>query len=250
MHLNASTRARQDPGAPPGSDAVQDNPARLSPLVTQLFPAGAVGAELRVAGDPSLLFSDEAQYVGRAVPGRIEEFAAGRLCARRALAEFGLHDFPVRMNADRRPRWPAPLVGSITHTIGICGAAVAERRRFRAIGLDMEIVGRVTQEIWPSICTPVETDWLDALPEPEQSRCAALIFSAKESFYKCQYGVTREWLEFGDVALDLPSSNLDSGAFCVRIRRKSTASALSRTPSVARFAFHGNLVVTGVVLEA
>lgn len=243
-------RTRRVPDATPGGAAARENPARLSLLVTRLFPAGAVGAELRVAGDPSLLLSGEAQYVGRAVPGRIEEFSAGRLCARRALSEFGLHDFPIRMNGDRRPRWPAPFVGSITHTTGICGAAVAERRRFRAIGLDMEIVGRVTRDIWPTVCTPVETEWLDALQEPEQSRCAALIFSAKESFYKCQYGVTREWLEFGDVSLDLPSSDLNSGAFYARIRRKSMSSAHSRMPLVARFAFHGNLVATGAVLEA
>jgi len=91
-----------------------------------------------------LLFPDEAQYLGRAVPKRIQEFAAGRLCARRALAEFGFTDYPLRSNSDRRPQWPAPVIGSITHIAGMCGAVVAKQRQFRAIGLDMEIVGRVT----------------------------------------------------------------------------------------------------------
>lgn len=250
MNLRTFASATRDSGVSTAGDALQKNPARMSPLMTGLFPPGVVAAELRMTGDPSLLFAEEAQYVRHAVPKRVQEFAAGRLCARRALAEFGFADYPLRMNGDRRPQWPAPFVGSITHTIGICGAAVAERRRFRAIGLDMEIVGRVTREIWPTICTPEETDWLDALREPEQSRCAALIFSARESFYKCQYEVTQEWMEFDDVSPDLPSSDASSGSFALRRRRRATSLTLDTAHLVARFEFHGNLVVTGVALGA
>ena len=182
------------------------------------------------------------------MPKRVEEFAAGRFCARRALAELGYTGYPLGMNGDRRPRWPASVVGSITHTDGICGAVVAEQRRFRAIGLDMEIVGRVTPEIWPYICAPEETAWLTALREPEQRRCAALIFSAKESFYKCQYGVTRQWLEFDDVVLDLLSPGESAGRFALRARRR--IALLEHEPLVGRFEFRGSLVVTGIAFEA
>lgn len=231
-------------------DAHQKNPASLSPLLAGLFPPGVVGAELRTAGDPSLLFPDEARYLGRVVPKRIQEFAAGRLCARRALEEFGFTGYPLRMNSDRRPQWPAPVIGSITHTAGMCGAVVARQRQFRAIGLDMEIIGRVTPEIWPTICTPEETAWLATLREPEQGRCAALIFSAKESFYKCQYSVTRQWLEFDDVTLDLPSSDASAGCFALRPRKRIALLEHDTMPLMGRFEFHGSLVVTGMVLEA
>lgn len=224
--------------------------ARLSPLVTHLFPPGVVGAELRVTGNPSLLFPNEAMDLGRAGPKRIQEFAAGRLCARRALAEFGFNDYPLRMNGDRRPRWPASVVGSITHTTGMCGAVVAQKPQFRAIGLDVEIVGSVTPEIWPTICTPEESAWLGALHGPEQGQCAALIFSAKESFHKCQYGVTRQWLEFDDVMLDLPSSGANAGCFVIRPRRRIALLEHDAMPLMGRFRFHGSLVVTGMVLEA
>jgi len=240
----------ENPGVAAGGDDFRENPAKLSPLLTRLFPAGVVGAELRIAGDPTLLLSGEARNLGRAVPERIREFAAGRLCARRALAEFGFPDAPLRMNSDRRPRWPAPVVGSITHAPGMCGAAVAKERQFRAIGLDMEIVGRVSPEIWPTICSPEETVWLAGLREPEQSRCAALIFSAKEAFYKCQYGVTRQWLEFDDVALDPPSAGASAGCFALRPRRKIALLEHDTTPIMGRYEFHGSLVVTGMVLEA
>ncbi len=231
-------------------DAQQRNPASLSPLLANLFPPGVVGAELRIAGDPSMLFPVEARCLGRAIPRRVQEFAAGRICARRALAEFGFPDYPLPMNFDRRPQWPAFIIGSITHAAGNCGAVVAKQSQFRAIGLDVEMTGCVTTEIWPHICTPEEMVWLDTLDEPERGRCAALIFSAKETFYKCQYSVTQQWLEFGDVMLDLPLSYANAGCFALRPRR--TIALLEHGPMslAGRFAFQGGYVATGMVLEA
>lgn len=248
LNMLWNTRSTEDnAGGRNAPDGRQEDAAGLSPALAGLFPPGVVGAELRMAGDLPLLLPDEAQHLGCAVPKRIQEFAAGRLCARRALAEFGIIGYPLGMNSDRRPRWPAAVVGCITHTTGICGAVVAEQRRFRAIGLDMELVGRVTREIWPYICAPGEMAWLAALREPEQSRCAALIFSAKESFYKCQYGVTGQWLEFDDVALDLPSRGASAGWFSLRPRRRI---ALLKHDSLrGRFEFRGSLVVTGMAFQ-
>lgn len=231
-------------------DIPQKNPAILSPLLTSLFPPGVVGAELQIAGDPSLLFSDEVQYLGHAIPKRVQEFAAGRLCARRALAEFRFTDYPLRMNSDRRPQWPVSVIGSISHTAGMCGAVVAKQSQFRAIGLDMEFAGHVTPEIWPSICTREEMAWLAALREPEQSRCAALIFSAKESFYKCQYNITRQWLEFDDVTLDISAHDANAGGFVLRPQRRIALLGLDTMPWKGRFQFYGSLVVTGMVFEA
>jgi 4'-phosphopantetheinyl transferase EntD len=251
MQMSWDTRAAEEhTGSRNSPDARQENSAGLSPALAGLFPPGVVGAELRLAGDPPQLSFDEVQHLGRAVPKRVQEFAAGRFCARRALAELGFVGYPLSMNADRRPRWPASVVGSITHTDGICGAVVAERGRFRAIGLDMEIVGRVTPEIWRYICTPEETTWLSALREPEQSRCATLIFSAKETFYKCQYGVTRQWLEFDDVALDELSLGASTGWFALRPRRKIALLGHDAMPLMGRFEFRGSLAVTGMALGA
>ena len=228
--------------------AQQKNPAHLSPLLTSLFPLGVVGAELRAAADPSLLFAGEAPSQGAAVPKRIQEFAGGRLCARRALAEFGINDYPLRINHDRLPRWPAPVIGSISHTVGLCGAVIARRSQFRAIGLDIETVADVTPEIWPFICSPEDRALLDSLSKPDQDRCAALIFSAKEAFYKCQYAVTQQWLEFDDVMLEIRASDLSSGGFSLRARRSIALSQHATMPVFGRFMFHGDLVVAGIAL--
>jgi 4'-phosphopantetheinyl transferase EntD len=150
-------------------------------------------------GDASLLYPEEAVSVVKAVPKRVGEFAAGRLCARRALAEFGITGVPLTMAPDRAPVWPESMVGSITHTRGLCAAVVAERRRFASLGLDVEVAGDVKRDLWRHICVAAELAWLESLPVPAQASAATLIFSAKEAFYKCQYSVTQERLNFCDL---------------------------------------------------
>ena len=225
------------------------NPATLSPLLTALFPPGVVAAELRVDADPSSLPAEEMRHVEQALPKRQREFAAGRLCARRAAAELGIIDLALPMNRDRRPCWPTALVGSITHTAGYCGAVIAERSRFRSIGVDAEVVGHVTEDVWPQLFTPSEVAWLRARPRREQPRCAAAVFSAKEAFYKCQYDVTSRWFEFDEVALELCFDRPDAGSFDVwlRTRVESLEDALPR--AAGRFRFHDGLVLTGMTLS-
>lgn len=225
------------------------NPACLSPLLASLFPPGVVATELRKAADSALLLAGEASHLVRAFPRRLQEFAAGRLCARRALTELGFSDFPLTVCNDRRPQWPKPIVGSITHTQGFTGAVVAERRRFSAIGVDGEVIGSVGPELWPHICTAAEAAWLDTLPETERGKFSALIFSAKEAFYKCQYGMTGQWLEFHDVALAFHSSDLQTGSFSVRSFKGIRLLQHETMPLVGRFQFHDGLVVTGMVIE-
>jgi len=103
------------------------NPASLSPILAGLFPQGVVAAELREPADAALLLPEERQSCSGFGSKRLEEFAAGRVCARRALAELGIIGFPLPADDDRRPCWPRDVAGSITHTTGFCGAVVAGR---------------------------------------------------------------------------------------------------------------------------
>src|SRR5271155_3905100 len=84
--INHSVKQRQ--AAPPKSSlwhSVKVNPANISPRLGALFPTGALAAELRDAVDTSLLLPEEAQFLGKAIPKRAQEFTAGRLCARALL---------------------------------------------------------------------------------------------------------------------------------------------------------------------
>jgi 4'-phosphopantetheinyl transferase EntD len=223
---------------------------RRSLAIETLFPAGVVAAETREPGEVASLFPAEAASIARAVPKRAQEFAAGRGCARLALAEFGIAAVPIEMASDRQPIWPKDCVGSITHTEGFCAAVVAQRTRVAALGIDTEIVGHVTAELWPSICTASDRAWLDALPAPQRDAAVTLIFAAKEAFYKCQYPLTREWLDFHDLSVSPRAWNLKSGEFAVTPTRPIAVQTAAGSDFVGRYLFHERYVSTGVALSA
>jgi 4'-phosphopantetheinyl transferase EntD len=224
------------------------NPATLSTRLGSLFPPGAVAADLREAGDPALLLPAEAMHVARAVPKRVHEFAAGRLCARRALAEFGIVDVAVKVADDRQPVWPDSFIGSITHTAGFAAAVVAERRSAVGLGLDSEVVGDVDTKLWPSICVSMETAWMASLPASEQAAAVTLIFSAKEAFYKCQYALVRERLNFHDVRVEVAAWGVSSGVYQIHPIRHIALRTRTALPLEGRFLFHDELVTTGFAL--
>jgi len=226
------------------------NPAMLSATVGTLFPACAVAAELREPGDPTLLLPEEAVFLGRAVPKRVREFAAGRLCARRALAEFGISDFALRVADDRQAVWPHAMVGSITHTAGLCAAVVAERARILGVGLDTEVVGHVNPEIWPRICAPGELAWIDSLPAASQAAAVTLIFSAKEAFYKCQYPLAGEPLGFHDVTVEAAAWVPSEGMFLAHANRAIAMAAHAALPMQGRYRYHEGFVTAGISVAA
>jgi 4'-phosphopantetheinyl transferase EntD len=226
------------------------NPATLSSDLGILFPPGAVAAVLRGQGDALLLLPAEAMHVQRAVPTRVQEFAAGRLCARRALAEFGFVDFPIKVAEDRQPMWPDRMVGSIPHTSGFCAAVVARRPAVVALGVDSEAVGGVNAEIWHRICGPLETAWVGSLPAPERAAAVALIFSAKEAFYKCQYPAARQRLDFHDARVEAPAWGASGGAFEIHATRSLAIAQYAALPLRGRYLYHEGFVTAGLAWTA
>jgi 4'-phosphopantetheinyl transferase EntD len=226
------------------------NPATLSSTFAELFSSGVVAAELRAPGDARLLLPAEAHSVAHAVPERVQEFAAGRQCARRALAEFGLAQCPIPAALDRQPVWPGFLVGSITHTTGLCAAVVAERTCMLALGLDSEVAGAVKQELWPSICTGAELHWLDALPPAQRAAAATLIFSAKEAFYKCQYPLVGQRPNFQDVDVKPLAWGAQQGSFDLVPARPLSIFELAPGGVRGTYRFHEQFISAGVFVAA
>jgi 4'-phosphopantetheinyl transferase EntD len=220
------------------------------PLLATLFPAEVAAAETRQPGDAALLFPEEAEHVAKAIAKRAGEFAAGRLCARQALRSLGVEGFPLKMGEDRRPLWPPGIVGSTTHTHGFYGVVAAREAQCRSIGVDAEVIGRVGRHLWPKICSPGETIWLESLPEAEQLRLGALIFSAKEAFYKCQYGLTRAWVGFHDVELDPAACDLHGGHFTVRPLLPLELERRLPQPWSGRCRFEPDLVLSGMIVPS
>lgn len=145
------------------------------------------------------LFAEERAHIARAVDKRRAEFGMARVCARRALARLGIPPQPLVPNEDRAPRWPAGVVGSITHTKGYCSVVVARSEHCRSVGLDAEQDVPLSEALIAKICTPSERAFLR-----ERAECDAIVyFAAKEAYYKCQYPLTKSYLDFQDVELEV-----------------------------------------------
>jgi 4'-phosphopantetheinyl transferase EntD len=173
----------------------------------------------------------------------VREFAAGRSCARLALAQLGANTQPLLSRSNRSPAWPAGIAGSITHTEGFCGAVAAHQNLLRGLGVDAERVGGVREELWPLVCTPREVDWLKQLPLIQNVTWACLFFSAKEAFYKCQHPITGEWLDFQDLTIEPDDLNATTGLLRIVPTRPIVLKPLDHV--VTRFCFSDDLVLVG-----
>lgn len=193
----------------------------------------------RLAGE---LHPHESESVRHAVAKRRDEFTLGRLCAREALARIGIRNFPLLVGPSREPRWPPDVTGSITHCEGFCGVAVA-RAPVRAIGIDAEIRAPLPAEIMELVFTPDERRRLPGYTYPE---AAKLIFSAKESVYKCLFPLIALPLDFAEVEILLDEK---AGEFVAQIQAQINTPPDLRVLR-GRFAIGAGHVYTAVVLPA
>ncbi len=215
----SATAGSDRPGAPLAAGAIEA-------LFVDTPLAGRVRAfELWGRGDEAAIAPTEAAVVANAVENRRSQFAAGRQCAHRAIAELTttatagdrptpggpivagpIVDRPILPDDGRAPQWPPGVVGSISHTEGYAVAAVAAGdatdETSPTLGVDAERLGRVTDELHERLFVSGERAWLDGIESPvARDAATTLAFGAKEAFYKAQYPVTGAWVGFHDVEL-------------------------------------------------
>ena len=213
--------------------------------IEELFAPRTAVEHVRLHGRAFPLHPAETAHVAAAVPKRQREFAAGRWCARRALARLGITDFPLLAGPDRAPRWPAAVVGSITHTDTFCIAVAGRRASVAALGVDAEPDRPLEAELWEIVCTPAERHWLATQPAAARGRLARLLFSAKECLYKLQYPLTGALLDFQDAEI---APDLDGGRFTARLLRDAGACLTAGSVFEGKFLAADGLIVTGMGL--
>ncbi|MCI4046636.1 4'-phosphopantetheinyl transferase superfamily protein [Streptomyces sp. TRM75563] len=150
------------------------------------------------AGAEAMLFPEEWPAIAAAVPSRRAEYATVRACARDALTQLGQPPVALVPGEHREPRWPAGIVGSMTHCTGYRGVAVAHDHRIAALGIDAEPNIPLPGGLLDVLAGRAEADLLAALP-PSGTAWDRLLFSAKESVYKTWFPLTGRWLGFEDV---------------------------------------------------
>lgn len=171
----------------------------ISDALRGLLPVGAVASAGAVSGSAAALHPAELLHAARMSPRRLEEFTAGRTHARRALALLNHASPAIPVGADRSPQWPAGFVGSISHAGQLVLAVAAPVGSLAAIGIDIEPDIPLDADLLARVCRPEELVALRSSPAP--ARRAKLVFSAKESVYKCTAPVNGVFLEFEDLEI-------------------------------------------------
>lgn len=151
------------------------------------------------------LLDDELTYAETFAPKRLNEFCAGRVAMRSALRVLG--DFanaPIGVNEQTHaPILPEGVLGSISHSARFVFCCAARSHALVSVGVDVEDLDRMHEDLFDPILTPEEMHAMDGLDAVERIRQATLIFSAKESFYKFQHPLTQKWLDFHDMSVFL-----------------------------------------------
>ncbi|MGR3317684.1 MAG: 4'-phosphopantetheinyl transferase family protein [Candidatus Anammoxibacter sp.] len=216
-------------------------------ILSLLFPEFVITEEAKLEAPLGTIYQEEEIFIQNAVQKRKLDFTVGRLCARKALAKLGIDKFPIKMAKDRSPVWPAEIVGSISHTKGFCGVAVALKKNAESVGLDVECLDRLSDKCWYLICTDSEISWIKSLPENRQQDIATLIFSAKECFYKCQYIINKCWVGFHDAEISV-NPDLTEGEFEIRLLKDISNGFSKKTSFKGKYIFKDEFVFSGMTI--
>lgn len=179
---------------------------------------------------------------------RIVEYTLGRYAATSACRDLGVAGPIVIGTApSRAPVWPRGLVGAITHTEGFVSAAIARADEVRSIGLDAERVmsPETLDEVRDLVAVPAEQERarLWGLADRE---LYSLIFSAKESIYKCLNPLTGVFFDFHDA--EIYRLDRERRLFFFRLRRDLGAGFAPGFRHFGSYSIEDGLVHTSVVL--
>ncbi|MBQ46618.1 MAG: hypothetical protein CMP10_03870 [Zetaproteobacteria bacterium] len=172
---------------------------------------------------PQLAFSQkmidgsELQGVARY---RRERRKIGRVCGEQALSAAGYQisgDVESKaFKTDVIPCWPEGFVGSITYTKDFAMAAVAQQDAFKSVGIDAErVISEATlAKIEKFIASDAEQRLFSVAlcKEISKEEFYTILFSAKESIYKCFYPLIQKIAGFQDVeivSIDLKNNKFE-----------------------------------------
>ncbi|HEY1319248.1 MAG TPA: 4'-phosphopantetheinyl transferase [Streptosporangiaceae bacterium] len=250
-------------------------PQRAGLIADLLPPAVAAVESAGHLPEPGLvLFPVEEAVMHTAGPRRRAEFAAGRLCARAALARLGVPAAPILPGPAGQPRWPAGVTGSITHCAGYRACAVARTTDVAAIGIDAEPDAALPAGLIDMVATGPERAWIRRHAAARRGAAVAgaglpgaggpgagqrdaggrgagppavcwdrLLFSAKEAACKLWYPLTGQWPGLRAAVIGLATT----GTFTVCLPGPGPgAGDRPATRLTGRWLASGGLIVTAI----
>jgi 4'-phosphopantetheinyl transferase EntD len=171
-------------------------------VLAELVPPAVVAVEAYDDVTSVELFPEELAIVVRAVDKRRREFTTVRGCARQALARLGYDPAPILPGERGAPRWPAGIVGTMTHCEGYRACALALDRDVRTLGVDAEPDAPLPEGVLEAIALTEELAMLRDLEARSPGvHWDRLLFSAKEAVYKAWFPLAGKWLDFSEARI-------------------------------------------------
>lgn len=158
-----------------------------------------VGHRVISPDDEDALMPAEAAAFAKSVTAVRRASGAARIVARELLAQAGLEGCALPKSASGAPIWPRGVVGSISHDSRVAVAAIAKRRDFSALGIDVEPAEPLPPDLLEIVATPKER--LEMGGDLHQGR---LLFVAKEAVYKAVHPLDQIFLDHHDVEVSFP----------------------------------------------
>lgn len=214
-------------------------------MIEKILPDSVSCAEAFDDPPDAVLFPEEEAVISRAVEKRRREFRTTRHCARRALGELGIPPVAVLPGERREPRWPAGVVGSMTHCAGYRAAVVAHNRDMLTLGIDAEPHEPLPPDVLGAIALEEEQLRITELAAEHSAPCwDRLLFCAKESVYKAWYPLTHSWLGFTDASVTIDPVR---GTFLARLLVSGPAVAGTALRELGgRWMIGDGLVITAI----
>lgn len=183
-----------------------------------------------------------------AVPKRHAEFIAGRFMAKKACNFFSAPDTQVRIGRDRCPVWPGVVVGSISHTHNYAICAASKKTDYLAIGVDIEnyFSKETCESLQGIILKQSEINFLHSL-SCDYGIALAVVFSAKESFFKAVYPRVRYFFDFDVV--DILMIDFKREVLTLRLEVDLCAEYLKGDLFSGKFMLLDKIVVTLVAIK-
>ena len=190
------------------------------------------------------VFAEEEQLISNSVEKRQREFRAGRHCAHLALEIAGCHNVPAIMAGSyRQPLWPIGFIGSISHCQDLCLAAVAVigNGGIFSLGIDVELANPIPIEIYNHVFVLNELEALKKYPPLAET----IIFSAKESIYKCFFPLIEEFFDFSIVSIKL---DFEQGSFYIFSTFPPIVKILEEKKFEGKFSQSDSHIITSAIL--
>lgn len=169
------------------------NDIALSQTLTKMCPPGLLAGLRRVDPGDALLPA-EVNGFARAHPETRQRAAAARMIARALLARAGHPEIAFPRSHGQPPRWPAGILGSMSHAPALAVAAIASNDHFAGIGIDVEPNAELPADLAAIVLTAQEAG--------HGARSGRLVFAIKEAVFKATNPLDGIFLDFADIVVD------------------------------------------------